>query len=288
MSYSKFISTVKNNNQTLLFFTVLLNIIYILLKDTIAFHKMTLPSTEAWIIILSIFIVLITGATLRSEEKNEYLLLNIAVILSIVAGIMVVLKVGYPSDIFEYILLTISVSTVIAIIISKNNKLRYYAITLGIFTLNEFFSIIEFNSVITILGVIFEMVLLFSIIIFIYRAKPDKLEISIMLISALIGFSAAMIITGIDVVPLILRTIIEQMLGVFQYAIFSGSGTYFFALHFAEIFTIFTFIYLKRKSKLVFSIIALGFDFSFPPITAIRTLAILMYLKLSEDNTNVN
>lgn len=252
------------------------------MTDTKTFHNLQLPNIKMWALILLIPSFLVILVTLKQEEHIHFILLNYAIILSILTTIMRITEFGYPSLIFPYIMILITITTIVPILLVKNKLFQNYAFTFSIYIIIEILKNILPNFPNDIFGSFFELVLLLAIILFMYACKLEQLEWGIIGVSALIGYSVGMIILGKDVAPLILRTVIEQLLGVEEYGIFKGSTNFFFALHFAEIFSLGVVLVLKKKSLMTIGLISTGFDLTFPPISLIRALIMIKMLKKEE------
>ncbi len=277
--------------------TIILHHIFILMRDTSAMHGMVLPSIEIWTFVLFIPLAILSAYLLSKPAKELNLqFLYIAVILSLSSTILRSFNFSTYFMSYGLLLVMISLFTIMALYKQRKIIFQIYVLTsiiaLIILFITSFY--INFpNIAITLLGIFFEVALLTSIIIYNTHLKLKNKQLIIIFISSIIGLIIGYMIIYLDnndinsVPALILRTVFEQTLGIsqFSFTLFNFiefKTEYFFIIHFIEIFNVGAILLVKKRSIPAISLILTGFDLSYPPLSWMRALAVLLYLKSKE------
>ena len=270
---------------------IIINILNTLFKDTESKHKLSTIPLQYWTAILLI-ILLISSLTLlwNAESNFQNNVLSYAIMLSFIGSILNILDVSLNIIAYKIVLTFISILTFVSLLKVQGNFSRIY---LGLFLLvfldvqTILYDSLKFYKEIKVL---FEILFVFGIGYYVYKANFNSKQQILLLASGVLGIPLGNIILNRDLLFLIFSTVINQLMGTYDFAIdLFGVGItldMIFILHITEFIILAIALLLKRPSLLLLSIILTGFDMTYAPVAGFRAAAI-MY-QLNRNDTRVN
>ncbi len=283
MKYVKFYSPV----------VLLLNILYILLSDTITFHNLPIPTIQIWTILILIPLAFdYYNLNFRGSDRKITYYEVILLTLSLLSSLFVLFDFNVSSPfvtIFGLIiavLFLIYLSVVIYKYMQENNKLPrfiiFLSLYLGVFAIhmiNKFF--LAFTFVLPNYLELFSELILFVIYVYllkIYFVKSRVLSVVSIIVSIAftILFYALIEVLKLSFVSLVLKIIFLQVfdLGGFSTAIFGLQSILYLNIYLAISFGI---LLLATKKYQEFYIGLTGLNLFYPPLFFIR---IVLWLNL--------
>ncbi|MHA2252158.1 MAG: hypothetical protein ACXAD7_17470 [Candidatus Kariarchaeaceae archaeon] len=258
-----------------------------------------MPSLEIWSFLLLIPL-LILSYQLISWQFTHYTqkALLYGILLSLSGTILLIIGISSEINTYNFILILIGIFSVVGLSKENNYVIRLYLATfiIGLFIFTgSSLQIKNLRELITDLKPIFELFLLVAIILFNLQQRLSKQHLSLVTTMTILGAILGYFVTSSDVGFLIMNTVFEQTLGISQFSIgfdliiFSISITtdHIFMLHFAEILNVGTILMLRIRSLPVISIILTGLDLSYPPLSGMRAIAILLYIKSKKKTPSI-
>jgi len=273
--------------ERLLIISIILHHLYIIFLNTSSIHGLVVLDKLIWTGLLSLFLIVIVYYYLREPTSTWYeKSLYFAIILGVLGSIL--RTFGFSTQIVSYafLLIIIAILTTIPLIIHHHSQLR--VMLLAIYTL-EFIillsRILKISNVIPVLGPIVELIIVFAIIYYNYSLGFQYDELFIIVLFTYVGWQVGIFVAnlGSKVPFLIISTMFEQMLSVGQYNIavgfFEFDTSFFLSLHLAQMFNLIIIQILSRRSIRAIAVILTGIDMTYPPIMAMRAIAILAFLR---------
>ncbi|MCE7736264.1 MAG: hypothetical protein GPJ54_15390 [Candidatus Heimdallarchaeota archaeon] len=273
---------------------VALNILNILFTDTASVHELTpLPRSITTSILLLLVVVSAIPILWNSSTSNQNLLLSGAVILSIAGSILSIFD--FTINIIGYRILIdlISILTILSLYQIKTNEGRLYVGMLGVMLIDLqtlLFTNLSVDWFVSLLSALFELLFIGALLFYIYKSKLNDIQFGIIAGLTLISIGLNRLVLERDTPLLIIRTVIEQLLGIREFAIdlflFELTKDMLFTIHMVEFIILTVVLILNRPSKLFITIIMCGFDLTYPPLVGFRALAIMYYVNRSDEKTN--
>ncbi|MHA2098018.1 MAG: hypothetical protein ACW99A_04970 [Candidatus Kariarchaeaceae archaeon] len=283
-------NVVKLNPSDILVIGIILHIANILFTDTSSIHNISTIPNSIWISILLLFLIIASVPILwKSPPSTQNFLLTGAVLLSIVGTILRLLDFSFDLLTYRILLDLIAITTIVSLFRVKSNQGRIYVILFGLILIDLqtiLFSEAYNEDLVLGISVFFEMVFLFGLLYFIYSSNFDHTKLGYLAGVTLMSVGFGSFILTKETALFILRTVIEQLLGINEFGIdlfvFEISNDNLFVIHIVEFVLLVFVLILRKPPKLFLAIILCGFNLTFPPLSGFRALAIMYYLNQNE------
>lgn len=266
-------------------------IINILFADTSSVHNLgTLPGSVETTILLLFVIAAGIPILWNSSTTNQNLLLTAAVLLSIAGSLLSIFN--FSIDIIGYRIIVdlISICTIFALYKTNSNEGRIYVILFSVVLLDLqtiLFTDLSVEWLVSIVGMLFETVFLAGLVYYIYKSKFSDVQLAIVAGLVLSSIGLSLFVLDRDTPLLIFRTVIEQQLGIREFAVdlilFEITNDTLFIIHVTEFIVLSAVIIFNRPPKLLLTLILCGFNLTYPPLGGFRAIAIMYYLNRSDD-----
>lgn len=272
---------------------IILNLVNILFTDTASKHGLPLIQSSIWTLFLLIILLFVSlPVLLNTNNSYQNLSFNLAIILAIFASLLKIFNFNIAVNGYTFLIIFISLFTIIGLGFQKHYLFKLYTIGLIVAFVNllslVFYEFVTDDMVLAI-SVSFEVSVIFGLIGYLIFLKISYKSIGLLIATGGAGGGLAWIILQKDVPLLIIRTVLEQSLGISELSLhFAGitiGKDQIFMLHMIEIFVTSTIILIIRRNLFVLNLIFVGFDLTYPPIILVRTLILSLYINSDNEKT---
>lgn len=273
---------------------VILNILNILFTDTSSVHNLApLPRSTITTIFLLFLVVASIPILWNSSSSIQNLFLSGAVILSIAGSILSIFDFTFNIIGYRVLVDLISIFTILSLYQTKSKEGRIYVGMLGVMLIDLqtlLFTNLSADWFVLLLGALFELLFFGALVFYIYKSKLNDIQFGILAGLTLISIGLSQLILDRDTPLLIIRTVIEQLLGIREFAInlflFELTKDVLFSIHMVEFIILTVVLIFNKPPKLLITIIICGFDLTYPPLVGFRALSIMYYVNRSDEKTN--
>lgn len=293
-SYKK--RVLKPKPTDILFLGILLRIVNKLFDDMKPKHNLKTIPLQYWTAILLVFLLASSIPLLWNAKPNlQNNILAYAIMMSFISSILDILEISLDILAYKIVLTFISIFTLISLLKAKGSFSRIY---LGLFLLTffDFLTILYERSIYKDLRIFFEILFVFGVGYYIFKAKFNWKQLAVLTTTAVIvrelsiNIYANRLTDDKDLPFLIFSTVFNQLLGSYSVKTdFYGAkitSEMIFVLHFTEFAILIFALYFKRPSLVLLIILMTGFDMTYAPVVGFRAAAI-MY-QFNRNDTNIN
>ncbi len=274
------LSISKSRVDLLIRVLLLLNIVFIVLTDTSALHKLSLVGQGVWALIASITLLPVMVYVYRTTEEPIVLL---AMVFAYVLGVANILDIPSSNIIFRVSLLVLNIIIVYYLFTKLDRKEHLLTTYFALITVVTLDLLIQIFTITTIyISLVVEILVLGALLIALRNYQ--LIDVIIIAVVGIIGAVLGQFVLGLPLPTTIVRTLISQILGINSGSILAVSGDIFFMLHLAEIAAYTTALLIKKKYNLLFLLLT-GISMSFVPLVLIR---IYLLADIFQTNKNID